>query len=1210
MVWGALGALCSVVASCVAVIGDPPPRTWGVDAWYEVAIDAKTPALADAPFALPEGETTRALRLELPPDLPRPCTIEVRAPWFDAALVARDGAGAALGFDDDGWYGVHPALALDDTGASAARSIDVVALHDGRGTCFVRVRAGGLEALDVGERSRRVLAEAQEQFDEARAQQDRIDASRFAALLRTTLIVRQVGADDVALRLARDAVQLARAIAGEASNEVRLALEQQAEHETWRGAYDDAQKTFEEAHRLAVAEFGGADPRVASTLRKWGQSSLAAGRLTLAREQLQRAVELLAEGLGPEHVDTLATLEWLAQVDAKLGNYGLAEVAFRRILELREKRHGDGDVRTIDAMHNLASTLYAAGDPAAARPLLARALELTERLTPQDPLAVAVTARELAGVLYQLGDYRGAEPLAERAYALFSREVGEDSTHAAGALRDRALIAEVLGDSERARIWFQRCVAIRERVLGPTHPELASDLATLAGLLRRNGSPAAGMPLIERALAIHVATFGDDHAEVASDHLIAAEIVRELGDLRAAEAHVLEALRIREATFGATHAHVAAALALLGGVLRDQGRSAQARDVYARALDIDVERLGEGHPSTLATMNDLALAEHDLGHLDAASALVRRGLAIAETTQDRVDLEFAGAVQNLALIDVDLGRFDSAREHGKRAFELATAALDLVARQGSEGHRLAQLRRLRWHLAAYLTWCGLEAGHEAEAYEAVLRWKDLAFFAARGPARRTLAEVAPMLDRQAELADAVFVDASVDVWARDQRLAAALNAVVAAESAQAIQASVGPRDGAIEELAAALPEGAVLVDLVIRASYQPLQQGGTAVRGRHIEPVVTAFVLAQGRSVPRRVELGSAATLRARLDAVLRSIALHDDADGRDGAWVELESVLLEPLRSALGKATRLIVVPDDFLVDVPWDALELAPDKFLVEQMSVTLLPAATRLADALHAGPIAATTMLAVADVAYEAAEGAPPTRGTRPAGFPALPGTARELELVRTRFASAASATEQLRALRGVEATKQAVRAQVEGARILHFATHAFARPTGLAAIWEQPIGEGAARVRSEPNAAVDLLPGLLTGLVLAGANDPPGNDPAEGLLTAAEAAWLPLAECELVVLSACGSARGTSVGGDSLASLQRAFHLAGANAVVSTLWDLGDAAACEWIDAFYQALWNDRLPVAEAARAAKLKILAEQRAAGQVRPGDWAVFVVSE
>ena len=118
MVWGALGALCSVVASCVAVIGDPPPRTWGVDAWYEVAIDAKTPALADAPFALPEGETTRALRLELPPDLPRPCTIEVRAPWFDAALVARDGAGAALGFDDDGWYGVHPALAIDDAGYS------------------------------------------------------------------------------------------------------------------------------------------------------------------------------------------------------------------------------------------------------------------------------------------------------------------------------------------------------------------------------------------------------------------------------------------------------------------------------------------------------------------------------------------------------------------------------------------------------------------------------------------------------------------------------------------------------------------------------------------------------------------------------------------------------------------------------------------------------------------------------------------------------------------------------------------------------------------------------------------------------------------------------------------------------------------------------------------------------------------------------------
>ncbi|MBL8768341.1 MAG: CHAT domain-containing protein, partial [Planctomycetes bacterium] len=1172
------------IASPQGAVGADEPRPLVVDAWSVGVVDVAARQVDDFVSGSTGDVAPRAVRFALPAEGSAPAIVEARAAWFDAALIVRDASGASLAQDDDGWYGVHPAVALDAELAARARWIDVVALHGGSGEFTVRIRPGSAEAIAADEVARRVIDESSDLMREARAAPELVDAARFATLRRSAQVLLQAGDADAAVRFAHDVVQLARDVAGDPSAEVRLAIEQLASVQSVAGRLDDARANFEDAHRRAVAEFGADDARIAPTLQRWAHVDLIDGRLAQARERLQLAVDLLSASVGADHLDTLGALELLGQVDAKSGAYGVAEATFRRILDVRTRVLGEDDTRTIDALHNLASTLYGAGDPAAARPLLERALESTERRAQDQPLAVAVTARELAGVLYQLGEYREAEVLAERAYTLFERVLGEDSTQAAGALRDRALIAEVLGDSERARIWFQRCVTIREKVLGPEHPELASDLATLAGLLRRNGSAAGGKPLIERALAIHLAAFGPGHPEVASDHLIAAEIDRDLGDLRGAEQHVQLALAEREAALGPDHAHVAAALVQLAGLLRDQGRTPEARDLYARALAIDLRELGDAHPSTLATMNDLALAEHALGNLDAARALHQRNLEISEATPDRIDLQYAAGSQNLAMLDVDLGRIADARVSGKRGFELAMAALDVVSRQGSEGHRLAQLRRLRWHLAAYLTWCGLEPGHDAEAYEAVLRWKDLAFFASRGTARGSTADVAPMLDLHGELADAVFQDESVDVWSRDRRLARAIEAVVVAESARAIPARPGTGTELLREIGAALRPGSVLVDFVIRADYEPRRPGGAAKRGRHVDPVVTAFVLGHGAVSPRRVELGSAAALRARLDAVLASIALESESDPHDEAWRELESTLLGPLRPYLASATRLYVVPDDFLGDVPWDALTVSPGRFLVEQATVTLVPSASRLAESVESRPIAAEHVLLVGDVAYAGTTDASSVRAGRPAAFAPLPGTAREIELVRTRGAAAAGAATTIRSLVGAEATKHAVRTQVAGARVVHFATHAFARPSGLAAMWEQSIADATVKARDEPNAAVDLLPGLLTGLVFAGANDPSPQHPAQGLLTAAEAAWLPLAECELVVLSACGSARGSTLGGESVASLQRAFHLAGAAAVVSTLWDLDDQAACAWIDAFYEALWTQRMPVAEAARAA--------------------------
>src|SRR5690606_17520103 len=127
--------------------------------------------------------------------------------------------------------------------------------------------------------------------------------------------------------------------------------------------------------------------------------------------------------------------------------------------------------------------------------------------------------------------------------------------------------------------------------------------------------------------------------------------------------------------------------------------------------------------------------------------------------------------------------------------------------------------------------------------------------------------------------------------------------------------------------------------------------------------------------------------------------------------------------------------------------------------------------------------------------------------------------------------------------------------------------------------------------------------LSGLALAGANRGPvsGDD---GILTDLEVTALDLRGLDIAVLSACDRAAGEIQSGEGIFGLRRAFQLAGARAVVATLWPVGDDTALAVMTDFHARLVAGGTSVARALHEAKRAELARRRAAGLDRhPWHW-------
>jgi CHAT domain-containing protein len=174
------------------------------------------------------------------------------------------------------------------------------------------------------------------------------------------------------------------------------------------------------------------------------------------------------------------------------------------------------------------------------------------------------------------------------------------------------------------------------------------------------------------------------------------------------------------------------------------------------------------------------------------------------------------------------------------------------------------------------------------------------------------------------------------------------------------------------------------------------------------------------------------------------------------------------------------------------------------------------------------------------------------------------------------------------------KEALEGVVKAARgpsVLVLSTHAFYRPGPAAlGLWDDPL--------------------LRCGLLLAGCNNArPNGDSHEGVLTGLEVLGMDLRGTGLVVLSGDETGLGDARAGEGVAGLRQAFHAAGAESVVGSLWQVNDRATAKLMEVFFAGLAKGK-DKAAALREAQLRLIEERREdSAAAHPFFWAAFTVT-
>ncbi|WP_437221862.1 CHAT domain-containing tetratricopeptide repeat protein [Planctomicrobium sp. SH661] len=1022
----------------------------------------------------------------------------------------------------------------------------------------------------------------------------------------------------IALPILQEVVEVLKKTRGATHLDTAFAVVELGECEMTLGRFADARGHLEEAMKIWSDSPDARPVTQIQSLNSLGRAYLKTGEFQLAQRSFREAIELQTK-IHPQSKELAFIYSNLLQTSFYQQQPATSEKLVKEFLRSRERACKGQPLQAEKQMllltKDLTGDFWAAPDS----PMSKAWEDSIEKVLSRAEKGFQDHASDSGSELIEIQVRRGVVKLGrgapEKAMAFLNQARGLSvntpdvpPSLIAQISANQSTAAAMLGDYSKAILYRREAIAA-ELARGQTAGLLvARNLIELGKLLSVTGD----LDRAEDSLLQAEAIFKSSGLFIGSEHeLILAEIYLQSGQFERAETYVQKNFRdAAETTSGngkKLSPRLAVALAMIALARND---ASHVMEIWER---VRMEQEGDTDADRIRQLK-LIVANALMRQGDFPAAKQHLEEILATFTEDtprankRIPLY-------LVLSELAERQHDDALalQYSRQAFQLAVDSSTEFSIALSERQQLLLREQTRPIVDRFLTLALRNNVDINEVYSVVLWWKGGVYRRQRflkeqislGDASiRSLAEELAAVNHQ--LSATAFLGVAKDssddkrissLVAQQELLEGRLNGLIP-ESGIDADAILRQAEG----LNRAIPDEAVLIDYLVYVPRQLVDEQATSGK-EHLLAFVT-----QHDDPVRMFDLGLLSPISEEIHQWNHSI-VQSNAKAFRESGNKIRSQLLTPLpQIPLEKA--ILVSPDGPLARVPFAALPTeTQEKYLLEEHPLVIVPGPQELISPRRKterpDEMPSAGLLLVGDVDFsESSSVKKPTPATTPAPLLAqtfrggnnnqmswnrLPGTRAEMESIG-RIAQQLDEEVQVVQLSGSEATEDAFRRDAPQSRWLHLATHGFFATTESDSMHTHTTGTrslDAAALGRERIAG--FHPGMLSGVVMAGANSASTSDAADGILTALEMASLDLSGVEMAVLSACETGLGERTSGEGVLGLQRALQVAGCRSVVSSLWKVDDQATRILMEEFYSNLWKKKLSRQEALRQAQIAML---------------------
>jgi CHAT domain-containing protein len=871
----------------------------------------------------------------------------------------------------------------------------------------------------------------------------------------------------------------------------------------------------------------------------------------------------------------------------------------------------------------------------------------TEKLEFGKALAINKTAEQLAGqqfgtssaeyastsfnrgrINYIAGNLKEAYNGYHAARSIYATIFGKNHERYGSCIAGLANVALTEAQYEEAEALLKESLRIWDSNFGINHPLSIGATNNLSSVYRSQGRYLEAEALLKSCLTRTENFIGKNNPEYAGYLTNLGIVYYFKGEFQEAGRLYMESKEIFENSLGKFHPQVAKSLNNLGLAYQQLDRLSEAEAAYTACNKLIATTLGTAHPDYANGLNNLAELHIAQGRYPQAEKVVSECLKVLAAAKDTTHPDYAAAQNNFAQICYLQGRYAEAAKLKTAAiattFNLITKAV-IYSSEKDLGDFLKQEAQKLTEIQQWLHTGKLAPDFAGLAYDNALFQKGFL----QNAARRL--NITPQMGLTADsLYQQLKRCLNVLSYEYTKPKVERFNVTQWEQEAIAIERALSREIRGFDELIkpvkwqtvqGALKQGEAAIEFI----HFPAAQKSDTV-------IYAALVLTPEAKQPTYVFLCSEKALTPlfrsgdsrKEDYVnhLYGAENHTLHSGIAPDSSRLYDLIWKPLEPHLKGVKTIYYAPAGLLHRINIGAI-LSGDEILFDRYQLNLLGSTRSHLQAVQPKPTN-TQALLLGDITYTVDPNALPSRFSAPdttalASRGAVLFRRDSTEIGMEVWEPLLYAGKEVRKIRQImknaglkpllisradaseAAFKEIANRKGHSPRVIHLATHGYF----LSELGDTEKFAGRTTFSGYEH------PMIRSGLILAGGNfawnhgrpQVPGGE--DGILTAYEISQLNLSNTELAVLSACETGLGDIKDNEGVYGLQRAFHIAGVQYVIMSLWDIPDRSTEMFMSRFYEYWLQEQRSIPEAFAATR----SEMRRKGMLHH-QWAGFVLRE